>query len=79
MRYGRKFVPLVLAAAMALAALPIFPQSLNNENRVSIDFSRVDAYVRSMPKYPSAALVAASLGRAAKTEWEKARAIYDWV
>jgi transglutaminase-like putative cysteine protease len=32
-----------------------------------------------MPKLASAAQVAARLGQGAKTNWEKARAIYDWV
>ena len=76
---GRPSVALLLACALACAATPAFGQPLNNDTGNSIDFSRIDAYVKAMPRLASAAQVASRLGSAARTNWEKARAIYDWV
>lgn len=64
---------------MAIGTLPAGAQPLNGQGGRGIDFSRIDAYVAAMPKFPSAAKVAAHLRLAARTDWEKARAIYDWV
>ena len=65
--------------AFAIGIPPAEAQPLAGAGSPAIDFSRIDAYVAAMPKFPSAAKVAAALGMAASTEWEKARAVYDWV
>ena len=79
MRLVKNSVPLVFTFALALAVAPVTAQPLNNETGLAPDFSRIDAYVKTMPKLASAAQVASRLGQVAKTNWEKARAIYDWV
>ena len=43
------------------------------------DFSRVDDFVAAMPKLPTPAKVAAAIGSVARTDWDKARAVYDWL
>jgi transglutaminase/protease-like cytokinesis protein 3 len=56
-----------------------FGQKINNEVELDINFTRVDNYVKNMPKYNSISQVAFYLNMIATNEWEKARAIYDWV
>lgn len=70
---------MVLAAIFALAASVVLSQPLNNASGLTVDFSRIDSYVRTMPKLASPAEVAARLAKAARTDWERARAVYDWV
>ncbi|HEY9054626.1 MAG TPA: transglutaminase domain-containing protein [Rectinemataceae bacterium] len=71
---------LVICGPFSLGA-PLAAQArqVNNSRGPAIDFSRIDAYVKSMPRMDSPAQVAASLSKAAKTDWEKARAVYDWI
>jgi hypothetical protein len=68
-----------IALGLFLLLAPLSSEAINNARNITADFSRVDAYVKAMPKLASAAQVAARLGQMAKTDWEKARAIYDWV
>ena len=71
---------ILIAAALFLSGLiTVGAQPLLDSRGMKIDFSAIDAYVASMPKFDSPALVAAHLRLAAKDEWEMARAIYDWV
>jgi len=72
-------VAVLLCAAFLLLPTVLAAQTAGTAFPRSADFSAIDRYVRSMPKLASSAQVAASLGRAATSEWEKARAIYDWV
>jgi len=64
---------------LGIALAGAFSQPINSRNAPKVDFSRVDAYVKAMPKMGSAAQVAASLSKAAKSDWEKARAVFDWI
>ena len=75
MRLVKNSAPLRLAFALALAVAPVTAQPLNNETGLAPDFSRIDAYVKAMPRLASAAQVASRLGQVAKTNWEKARAL----
>lgn len=42
-------------------------------------FARIDGLVASMPRYPTIGKTAARLAAVSRGEWEKARAVYDWV
>jgi hypothetical protein len=54
-------------------------QRLNDTAGTFIDFSSIDAYVRKLPRFDSLKLLARNLATVAKSDWEKARAIYVWV
>jgi len=69
----------IVAMAFLMTLAPAFAQPLNDSRGTEIDFSAIDEYVAAMPKFDSPALVAAHFRLAAKTEWEMARALYDWV
>ncbi len=80
MRGGRGFkVRTFLCIAFLAAAAGLGAQRLNDASGTGFDFSRIDTYVRKLPKFPSTQLLAKNLAQAAKTDWEKARAIYVWV
>jgi len=71
---------ILIAAALFLAGIaPADAQPLNDSRGTEIDFSAIDEYVAAMPKFDSPTLVAAHLRLAAKSDWELARAVYDWV
>ena len=71
---------ILIAAALFLAGFaPANAQPLNDSRGTEIDFSAIDEYVAAMPKFDSPSLVAAHLRLAAKSDWELARAVYDWV
>ena len=80
MKVGRGFgIGIFACIALFAAAAGLGAQRLNDASGTTIDFSRIDSYVRRLPKFASTQLLAKNLAQAAKTEWEKARAIYVWV
>jgi len=57
----------------------VMGQRLNDTAGTFIDFSSIDEYVRGLPRFDSPKLLARNLATVAKSDWEKARAIYVWV
>ncbi len=80
MKGGRGFsIGIFACVVLFAAAAGLGAQRLNDAGGTTIDFARIDSYVRKLPKFASTQLLAKSLSQTAKTDWEKARAIYVWV